>query len=109
MGRGFAPAKDEQGRKYRTLPTPPLLFKIKDWKLGDEPFSCVSLDGRSSVDYLPIWYLYNPEVLHFTNMIGEAAITVAGDGSIQIDMPAKAALLRYEPSISKPMDIDAPA
>ncbi len=58
---GFAPATDEQGRKFRTLPTPPLLFKIKDWKLADESFSCVSLDGRSSVDYLPIWFLYNPE------------------------------------------------
>ncbi len=55
---GFAPARDEKGRKWRTIPVPPLLFKIWDKDLAQDPFSRVSLDGRSSVDLLPIWFLY---------------------------------------------------
>ncbi len=56
---GFAPALDEKGRKFRTLPIPPLLFKMWDRPLGREPIARRDLDGRSSCELLPVWFLYN--------------------------------------------------
>jgi hypothetical protein len=56
---GNAPARDEQGKKFRTLPVPPLLFKMWDKDLTPEPIEYIDLDGRSSCELLPVWLLYN--------------------------------------------------
>jgi hypothetical protein len=56
---GNAPARDEQGRKFRTIPVPPLLFKMWDKELTADPIEYIDLDGRSSCELLPVWLVYN--------------------------------------------------
>jgi len=48
----------------------------------------------------------NPADLRFSNIVGEAAVTVAADGGIHIEMPSKAALVRYERGLPAGLDID---
>ncbi len=58
---GNAPARDAEGRKFRTLPVPPLLWKMWDKPLTGEGIAYEDLDGRSSCVLLPVWFLYNDE------------------------------------------------
>jgi len=59
---GNAPAKDAEGRKWRTLTTPPELFRMWDKALSnDTAIAYEDLGGRSSCELLPIWFVYHNE------------------------------------------------
>ncbi len=56
---GYAPDRDASGEKWRIKTVPPMLWKMWDKDLDSDEIAYQDLDGRSSCNLFPVWFLYN--------------------------------------------------